>query len=116
MNVLDAVPKKSDDVEEIRRENSIHIVRDRRKNASVVMRILIWAHQTPRYHRIDIEDPIGMRVWELIDGGNSVGVIADIIGREFGAKEQFKNAEGNQIVRLTIQFLRMLFSARLIHY
>jgi len=116
MNALEVVPKKCEGIEEIRKEGSIHLVRDKRRSAATAMRFLIWAHQTSRYQRIDIEDPIGMRLWELIDGKNNVGTIAEIIGREFVTAEQFRNADKNQVITWTIQFLRMLFASKLIHY
>jgi hypothetical protein len=116
MGVLDAIPEKREDIEETRKENSIHIVRDKSKNASLMMKFLIWARQTSHYHRVDIEDPVGMRVWELIDGNTSVGAIAGLIEREVRGQEQFRHMDRDAITHSTIRFMRLLYAARLIGY
>jgi hypothetical protein len=116
MGVLDAIPEKREEIEETREENSIHIIKDKSKNASLMMKFLIWARQTSHYHRVDIEDPVGMRIWELIDGNSSVGAIAGLIEQEMREQEQFRHIDKDAITHSTIQFMRMLSAARLIGY
>lgn len=116
MEVLDVIPEKKKDIEVTRGENSIHVVRDKLRNASPIMKLLIWARQTSRYNRVDIEDSVGIRVWELIDGNTNVGAIAGLIEKEMRGQERFNHMGRDAITYSIIQFMRMLYAARLIEY
>ena len=114
MTALEKIPIKFSDFEVEKKDGNLYIMRDRKKNATTSTRILLKLRLLPRFSKFDIEDDVGIFVWERINGSRTVGKISEEVFEKFSKK--FEDTDLNQVTQWTIKFFKILASRRLIYY
>ncbi|MFQ6088154.1 MAG: PqqD family protein [Candidatus Methanofastidiosia archaeon] len=116
MSVLDAIPAKNPYVKKSWKGNTLCLTRDRSLTGSIFLRLLIKLRQIPRFKRVDIEDELGIRVWELCNGDNTIQDISSILMEDFKNSEEMKDSDEAQVQAWVVEFMKKLYSSRVIYY